>query len=177
MCELFLHVAFFQDVEQADQSQRGGAGGETETLVGQVSGEVGGDEGDVEAADEEAGVEQPVGAVACRFPERFLQGLARPFPGRRGGPAGDAERKHSTERDQPRKDDQRDVIADVAKQPRREGDDQELAERAARIYAEAEDIENAAHGTVRPPRRLIRLLKIWLGAVALRREMRSGAYV
>ena len=92
---------------------------------------MGGDEGDVEAADEEAGIEQPVGAVTGGLPQRLLQRLARPFVSGRGRLAGDAERQHRAERDQPGQHDQGEMIAEIAEQLRGEGHNEELAERTA----------------------------------------------
>ena len=52
------------DVEEADQRQRIAAVERRDADVGEIGRQVDGDEGDLEAADEEAGDEELVGAVA-----------------------------------------------------------------------------------------------------------------
>ncbi len=99
------------------------------------------DEGDVEAADEEARVEQPIAAVGRGFAERVTRALLlRLQRSRRVGAPRNADREQSAQRDEPGHDPERLMIADIAEQHRRERHDEELAERPAR----GDDAEGAA---------------------------------
>ena len=59
------------DVEQADQRERGHGDVRRQAVVGEVRGQVHADEHDLEAADEEADRQQHVAAVAERLAHRL----------------------------------------------------------------------------------------------------------
>ena len=71
------HREAADDVEQADDRQRPGADRRRQLARGDDARQVRGDEGDVEAADEEAGREQQVARVVHRAPDRLARRLAR----------------------------------------------------------------------------------------------------
>jgi hypothetical protein len=121
-----------EDVEQADERERGCADCRRNLLVGQIGGEMGGNERDMESAHEESGVEQPETAHARCFAQRLAHALRRPVIAQAPGFARDADREHRGQADQPGKRDQRHAIADFAEQELRRRNDQELADGSAR---------------------------------------------
>ena len=67
------------DIGDADDRERQGGGPGLEGLVGEEGRQMGGDEGDVKAADEEAGIEQQETLVGQRLVQGLAQGLVRAF--------------------------------------------------------------------------------------------------
>ena len=65
------------DVPEPDQREAGCPVGGIDALVGDVGGQMGGDERDVKAAHEEPGGEKPVSAVAGRFSHRAAETRGR----------------------------------------------------------------------------------------------------
>src|SRR3546814_16685916 len=64
-----------EDVEQPDEREHLRADLDPQPLVVEIGGEMRRDEGDVEAADEEARVEQPVAALRPSLPQRVPRAL------------------------------------------------------------------------------------------------------
>src|SRR3546814_11798498 len=100
------------------------------------------DEGDVEAADEEARVEQPVAAMRRSLAQRVARALLDLQAQARAavGAPRNTDREQPAQRNEPRHDPQRQVITDIAEQHRRERHDEDLAERTAR----GDDADSAA---------------------------------
>ena len=119
------------DVEATDQAERGGADQGIELERVDVGRQVGGDEGDVETADEEAAGQELITPVTAGLADRVADAAEGGFPRARLGPAGQQRGQRHDQRGERGQHDQRAGPADLADGHLGERQQQELADRAA----------------------------------------------